>query len=180
MPGPETPAARDLVSALGRSLPDDYLLRARTEDDLEFLSVLYASTRAQELSVVPWSEVQKAAFLHDQFQKQHAHYLQHYPRAHWLVIEHRGAPVGRLYVEPGARDMRVMDIALLPEARNKGIGTCLMEALVDQADEAGVTVSLHVEPYNPARQLYRRLGLVDVETRGYYLFMERPARSPPS
>lgn len=168
------------MSALARSLPRDHLLRARTDGDLEFLSRLYASTRAQELSVVPWTDAQKTAFLRDQFQKQHFHYLQHYPRAHWLVIEHRGVPVGRLYVEPGERDIRVMDIALLPQAQNKGIGTALMEALLDHADESGVTVSLHVEPYNPAIRLYRRLGFVDVEVRGYYQFMERPPGSRPS
>ena len=164
-----------LGAALADALPAGYALRPRAPNDLPFLSRLYASTREQELRVVDWSDAQKAAFLQDQFDKQHAHYLQHYPRAQWLVIEHGPSPVGRIYLEQTSREIRLMDVALLPEVRGRGMGTALMHGLLAHADAAGLPVSLHVEPFNPASRLYRRLGFVEREARGYYLFMERAA-----
>jgi ribosomal protein S18 acetylase RimI-like enzyme len=167
----------DLRPTLAAGLPADYQLRERTPADLAFLSLLYASTRQDEMRLVDWSDEQKAAFLQDQFDKQHCHYLEHYPRAQWLVIECDGAPVGRIYLEQTFREIRLMDVALLPTARGKGVGSALVNALLAAADRLGLAVSLHVEPFNPAIRLYRRLGFVELETRGYYQFMERAART---
>lgn len=122
-----------------------------------------------------WTDEQKKAFLHDQFDKQHRHYLAHYPHAQWLVIEHEHAPVGRIYLEEMPSEIRLMDVAIVPALRGRGAGTALMRALISHADQIGLAISLHVEPQNPALQLYRRLGFAEVETRGYYLFMERRA-----
>jgi len=150
-------------------------LRDRTDADIAFLSGLYASTREEELRQVDWSDEQKHAFLHDQFTRQHAHYLQHYPRAEWLILEREAAPVGRLYVETTGVEIRLMDVALLPAFRGGGIGTALMHALLAHADALGLPVTLHVEPFNPALRLYTRLGFVALEERGLYLFMRRAA-----
>lgn len=171
---PET-AEIGLRPSLAASLPPGYLLRDRTPGDLAFLSRLYASTREEELRAVNWPDAQKAAFLADQFDKQHHHYLAHYPRAQWLVIEREGIAVGRVYLEQTCSEIRLMDLALLPADRCKGFGTALMHALITHADKSGLIVSLHVEPFNPAIRLYRRLGFVEIETRGYYVFMERRA-----
>jgi ribosomal protein S18 acetylase RimI-like enzyme len=155
-------------------LPREYGLRPREEADIAFLRELYAATREDELRPLAWPAQQKQAFLFDQFDKQHAHYLQHYPQARWWVVTHGGVPVGRLYVARTERDLRIMDVTLQGAHRNRGLGTALMRALLEQAQAAGVPASLHVEPFNPALRLYRRLGFVHVETRGVYLFMERP------
>jgi ribosomal protein S18 acetylase RimI-like enzyme len=171
-------ATRDLVAALAAGLPAGYQLRDRTHEDLPFLCALYASTRQDEMRLVNWPDAQKAAFLQDQFEKQHRHYLEHYPRAIWLVIEREDSPVGRIYLEQTIREIRLMDVALLPANRGQGVGSALMHALLAAADWAGLPVSLHVEPFNPAIRLYRRLGFVELETRGYYQFMERAAVSP--
>jgi ribosomal protein S18 acetylase RimI-like enzyme len=52
----------------------------------------------------------------------------------------------------------------------------LMEALLAYADNLGRPVSLHVEPFNPARRMYERLGFRVIETRGLYEFMAREPR----
>lgn len=173
MEGPEDTAGLRWVDALARALPQGYRLRARTEADLHFLSQLYASTREEELSVVSWSIEQKAAFLQDQFDKQHTYYLEQYPRAHWLVIEGQVERIGRIYIEQNAREVRLMDVALLPRWRKQGIGSGLMRGFLSHADSLGLPVSLHVEPFNPAIRLYQRLGFTSVEARGYYQYMER-------
>jgi ribosomal protein S18 acetylase RimI-like enzyme len=178
MEWPRQAAAANLQPVLGAALPAGYGLRARSHDDLTFLSRLYASTREEELRVVNWSDAQKAAFLQDQFDKQHSHYLQHYPQAQWLVIEREGVAVGRIYLEQTFVEIRLMDVALLPAVRGQGVGTALMNALLAHADQAGLPVSLHVEPFNPAMRLYQRLGFIEIETRGYYVLMERRCASP--
>jgi ribosomal protein S18 acetylase RimI-like enzyme len=171
-------AAPELQPVLAAALPASWNLRPRTQGDLDFLSRLYAATREEELRAVNWTDAQKTAFLQDQFDKQHRHYLEHYPLAQWLVIEREGVPAGRIYLEQTLREIRLMDVALLRAYRGQGVGTALMRSLLAHGDESGLPVTLHVEPFNPAMRLYRRLGFVDVETRGYYLFMERAAARP--
>lgn len=165
-----------LGDALGAALPSGWSLRERVEADGPFLCQLYASTRWEELTPVPWPEEHKLAFLADQFAKQHTHYLQHYPGAYWLVIEVDGVSVGRVYLYPTEKEIRLMDIALVPERRDQGVGTALLQALAAQADAGGRIVSLHVEPNNRALGLYRRLGYAEIEARGYYLYLERRPR----
>ena len=88
------------------------------------------------------------------------------------MIEDGGEPIGRLYVARWEDEIRIMDIALLPEHRGHGIGTALLRALLDEAAEAGKRLSIHVELNNPARRLYERLGFAPVEERGVYVLME--------
>jgi ribosomal protein S18 acetylase RimI-like enzyme len=147
-------------------------LRSVRPDEGEFLFRVYASTRVAELAPVPWKAEQKDAFLRQQFQAQDAEYRGAYPQAGFDVIEIDGAPAGRLYVDRGSDDIRVIDIALLPEYRGRGVGSALLQSLLDEAAEARKRVSIHVELNNPARRLYERLGFQPVATRGIYLLME--------
>ncbi|MGY4575321.1 GNAT family N-acetyltransferase [Bradyrhizobium sp. BEA-2-5] len=145
--------------------------RRLSEADLPFLSRLYASTRAEELAPVPWSEADKAAFLEQQFRAQHAHYQQHYPNADWLVIARQGEDVGRFYLERWPSQHRIIDIAFLPEHRGRGYGEALLRDAIDEAEAAGKDVSIHVEKLNPAMRLYRRLGFITEEDKGVYDLM---------
>lgn len=169
----------DWMRELAQGLPVPCTLRQRSELDLPFLAELYASTREQELRAVGWPPAQQRAFLDDQFSKQHRHYLQHYPRAQWLVICHGSLPAGRLYIEQTRQEIRLMDISLLPAFQNQGIGSTLMDTLLACADRLGLPVTLHVEPFNPALRLYVRLGFEVLETRGVYHFMQRSAPASP-
>ncbi len=148
-------------------------LRPVRPDDREFLLSVYASTRAEELAPVPWTDEQKAAFVKMQFDAQDAHYRAHYEGATYDVIEVDGVPVGRLYVHRRPREIRLMDIALLPRFRGTGIGTRLLAELIAEAKGREVTLTIHVEMSNPARSLYERLGFAPAEEHGVYLLMER-------
>ena len=147
-------------------------LQSASEDDLPFLQRVYASTRAEEMQLVPWSEEEKAAFLEMQFSAQHRHYHQHYADAAFDLILLDGDPVGRLYVQRKGGEIILIDIALLPKYRKRGIGGRLLLDLLDEAAAAGRPIRLHVEHENPARAWYWRLGFRDVEDRGVYIFME--------
>lgn len=146
--------------------------RPITDEDLPFLSRLYASTRQEELAVTPWNDEQKRAFLEQQFEAQHRHYQEHYPEASFDVLEVDGEAAGRLYVSRWTREIRIVDIALLPEYRNRGIGSRVLEDLLDEGRRSGKAVSIHVEKNNPALRLYERLGFEPREDKGVYLLME--------
>lgn len=149
-------------------------LRPVTSEDREFLLRLYASTREEELSQVEWPPGQKAAFLEQQFTAQDIHYRENYPGATLDIVEVGGVSAGRLYVARWPREIRIMDIALLPEFRGRGIGGALLRELCAEADRGECTLSIHVERMNPAQRLYRRSGFEVREDKGVYLLLERP------
>jgi len=166
-----------LVSPAGRTIT----LRPITDADLGFLLQLYATTRADELAQVPWTDEQKAGFVVQQFEAQHAWWQEHYTGARFDLVLVDGEPAGRLYVDVWAREIRVVDIALMPAWRGGGIGTMLLRRVFAEGDAAGKPVSIHVEVFNPARRLYERLGFVQKGTHGdVYLLMERPAGGVPA
>ena len=137
----------------------------------EFLVGLYGSVREPELAHVPWDDAMRRAFVEQQFAAQDAHYRKHYPGATLDVIEIDGSRAGRLYVHRGARDIRIMDIALMPEFRGHGIGSDLLRSLIAEAQAGGRTLSIHVEYNNPARRLYERLGFQFAGEHGVYVLM---------
>ncbi len=145
--------------------------RPCVDADLPFLRHLYGTTREEELRPVPWTDQQKRQFLDMQFLAQKQHYEQHYPDCEFLVIQMDEAPVGRLYIDRGD-DIRITDIALLPEFRGQGIGRMLMEEILEEGRSAGKRVTIHVEQDNPARRLYDRLGFQHVDTNGVYHLLE--------
>jgi len=148
------------------------VLRPITPEDDLFLAGLYASTRAAELLVTNWSDEEKALFCRMQFNAQTAHYRENYPGASFQVIERNGLAAGRLYVARWEKEIRIIDITLVPEHRGAGIGTKLLKELQAEAKAAEKPLTIHVERFNPAMQLYQRLGFQQVEDKGVYLLME--------
>jgi ribosomal protein S18 acetylase RimI-like enzyme len=147
-------------------------LRPVTPEDRPFLFAVYASTREEELAPVPWTAGQKQAFLRMQFDAQDTYYRANYAAATLDIILLDGMPAGRLYVERCPDEIRIIDIALVPAYRGKGIGSALLRGLQDDARAAERPLSIHVERMNPAMRLYRRLGFQVVADRGIYLFMQ--------
>ncbi|HXH12439.1 MAG TPA: GNAT family N-acetyltransferase [Alphaproteobacteria bacterium] len=147
-------------------------LRPIQPEDEGFLYEVYASTRRHELATLGWSVAQQDAFLRMQFTAQQRSYLAQFPAADFQVILWHGRPIGRLYLERRVDEIRGIDIALLPEYRQAGIGTALLQDLLAEAAHAGTPFRLHVAKFNRARRLYERLGFITLEDDGVYLFME--------
>jgi ribosomal protein S18 acetylase RimI-like enzyme len=148
-------------------------LRPVEPGDGELLYRIYASTREEELAPVPWDGTQKEAFLRAQFSAQSQWYEQHYVGASRSIVLLGGEPCGRLYVLRGGAEIRIMDIALLPQHRGRGVGGALLRDVLDEGDRAGKAVTIHVERFNPALRLYERLGFSVAEDKGVYLLLER-------
>src|SRR5207248_3759437 len=147
-------------------------LRPAHVEDEGFLYAVYAGTRTDELALLSWDQAQKDAFLTMQFTAQHLHYHTCYADADFQLVLLNGRPVGRLYVARRADEILVIDIALLPDYRNAGIGTFLLTDLLAEASQAGKPVRLHVEPWNRARHLCERLRFRRIAEHGLYWLME--------
>ncbi len=159
-------------AAAGRPWNAAIELRPIRPGDEPFLYEVYASTRQEELAVVPWDDAQKAAFLQMQFAAQHAHYQEHFAGAAFDIVLVDGQPAGRLYVARWPGEIRIIDVAILPTFRNRQLGTRLITRLQEEAAVARKPVRIHVERLNPALRLYERLGFRTIEDKGVYLFLE--------
>ncbi len=131
---------------------------------LDILCRVYGSTRQAELSKTDWSAQQKDAFILHQFNAQHDYYQKVYPAGSYNLIQVEGQVAGRLYLAEGEHDVRIIDIALLPEFRNLSLGSGILSDLQNYCQQKMKTLSIHVEQFNPAKNLYLRLGFVHAET----------------
>ena len=143
-------------------------LRAITSADDPFLFAVYSSTRADEFALVNWSGEQKESFLQMQFRAQRQQYQFTCPDAINQLVEFDGVPAGRLIVDRSGDEILLVDIALLSDLRNLGMGTSILRDL--QAE--GKKIILHVVRSNPAVNLYQRLGFIFVGKEEFYSTME--------
>lgn len=147
-------------------------LRRSRQDDLPLLRRVYASTRQEELAAAGWDDAQREWFVGMQFDLQASAFAQAYPQADYYVVLRGGQPVGRLIIDHTSDPIRLIDIALLPDYRNAGIGSELLRRLLGESTAAGKPVVLHVARSNPAGLLYQRLGFIVSAWDDVYLEMQ--------
>src|ERR1044072_2812223 len=149
-------------------------LRPATEEDYEELVRVYASTRADELAQVTfWDDAQKLAFCRSQYDSQKAEYDARFPGAEYDVILLEGRAAGRIWVGRDEKELRLLDIALLPEFQGQGVAAVLVGALIEEARSEGKRLRHMVFMLNVgARRFYERLGFRVTEEFAGYLHME--------
>lgn len=141
--------------------------------------VVYAGTRAQELAQVDWSIEQKEVFIRWQFESQETEYKQRYPNARYDVILVDGNPAGRMWVGIDDKQIRLLDIAIIPQFQNQGVGTYLVKQLMDEAVQSNKVLRHMVFMFNDeAHRFYERLGFVTFEEISGYRHMEFAPPSP--
>lgn len=150
----------------------DLSLRPITDEDEEFLFQVYASMRLDELKDMGWSQQQLTEFINQQFQAQSNHYKTHFYDTEFSIILKDGVPIGRLYVDRRRDEIRIVEIALLTQYRGAGIGSYWLKLILQEAKDKGVVARIHVERYNPALVLYKRLGFEVIEEGDVYFLME--------
>ncbi|HEX6718171.1 MAG TPA: GNAT family N-acetyltransferase [Pyrinomonadaceae bacterium] len=152
---------------------DTVELRPVSDSDNDFLLSVYASTREDELAQAEWAEGQKEMFLRWQLDLQRREYETRFPDADYRVIVLDQQPAGRIWVGEDDEQIRLLDIALLPEFQNRGVGTALLERLKKYADREGKVLRHMVFVLNNnAERFYERLGFKQIEDFGAYKHME--------
>lgn len=148
-------------------------LRPVSDADQEFLIGVYANSRAAELAQVDWDESQKDAFIRWQYEMQKQEYNARYPSARYEIVLVDGAPAGRIWVGTDDKEIRLLDIALLTEFQNRGVGTQLLRQLMDEATRSNKALRHMVFVLNDnAYRFYERLGFKTIEDVGGYKHME--------
>ncbi|HYR76968.1 MAG TPA: GNAT family N-acetyltransferase [Pyrinomonadaceae bacterium] len=148
-------------------------LRPATDADDQFLLSVYDSTRADELGQVEWQEGQRELFLKWQFDLQRREYDARFPDAEYNLILIDDRPAGRIWIGRDTEQIRLLDIALLPDFQNRGAGTLLLHRLIGEARQAGKPLRHMVFVLNnEAHRFYERLGFVVIEEFGAYKHME--------
>ncbi|MEP6900139.1 MAG: GNAT family N-acetyltransferase [Actinomycetota bacterium] len=141
-----------------------------SDEDREFIEKVYFSTRMDEFAILGWLPEQLEAFLKMQLDYQQKSYQMQFPNAENYVIKSENESVGRILTFCDENELRLIDIAVLPEFRGKGIGSFLITNLIEQAGKKNKKLALQVLKSNPkAFKLYQRLGfIVDGEDDLYF------------
>ena len=148
-------------------------LREAEAGDDDFLFALYAGTRRDELTAWGMPEAQQEMFLRLQYRAQQQRYFAERERSRHDIILCDGMPVGRMIVVRSSDEIRLADIALLPEQRGSGIGSALIGELQAEARRACLPLRLHVARDNAgAARLYERLGFAVCGDTGSHFKME--------
>lgn len=137
-------------------------------DDL-FLLEAYASTRLDEMAIMAWTDEQKQDFLKMQLQAQHDYYRAKFPDADYQIVNLDEKQIGRLYVARTAKEIKILDITVLPEFRGRGIGTKLVRDILEEAAADGKSVEIYIESFNPSANLFSRLGFQTAGEEGVHV-----------
>jgi ribosomal protein S18 acetylase RimI-like enzyme len=86
-----------------------------------------------------------------------------FPDADHSVLWADNHRIGQLLLHETGAEVRLLDLTLLAAFRGEGIGTSVIEQLQTYACERGLPLRLSVQPLNPARRLFTRLGFVDID-----------------
>jgi len=150
-------------------------LHCATDDNRQFLVSLYGNSRADEMAAWGWPGEQRERFITMQYAARRSQYDAVYPdREEWIVtVQNR--VVGLLSVARGAERISLVDIALQPEYRGRGVGRRLLQGLQQEAMESGKTIRLHVLAENGAAvRFYQRLGFRCIHDGVYQQLEWRP------
>jgi len=154
--------------------PADISLRPAKAGDEKFLRRVHESARHWEFaSLLQSGEVDLYhTVMEQQYDSQHRFYFANYATAHYGIIQWTDKPIGRLYVDYRDDEVRVLNIAILPEYRGCGIGRVVMMGLCLEAAIRRKPVRLYVHYLSRALRFYQQLGFQQIGAEGPNYVME--------
>jgi RimJ/RimL family protein N-acetyltransferase len=148
-------------------------LRPEREDDHDFRYQLFCDSRLPEWYTAQMDPAVRARLMQHQFRAQTETYQARFPRARFDIIELGGERIGRIVVNRPGPHLHLVDHNIVPALRNKGIGTAVMHALMEEARGAGIPFRLKVASSNdPSLRLYLRLGFKPIHEVPAYIELE--------
>lgn len=157
------------------------VITVRPEEPLDeaFLFELYASTRQEELDAWGWPPEMRSAFLAMQFKVSQG-YHRVFPDAEFQIVLLNGAKAGRLIIYRTRDELQLVDIALLPQHRNAGVGSALLQRILGEAAATNKPLRLKVLKSNRAARFYERLGFEKTGETELHFDMEWRAPAAPA
>lgn len=144
---------------------------AKIKEDADFLFEVYVSSRVAEMSLWGWTNEQKTQFLRMQHEAQQRFYQQQYPYLQYHIIWDDGKKAGRVAIGQIEEELVLVDIILLPEFQNRGLGSTILQQLKREAMDNDKSIRLSVLTNSRAQQLYERLGFQVFLENGIYSSM---------
>jgi ribosomal protein S18 acetylase RimI-like enzyme len=151
-------------------------VRPASSQDVEFLFELYVSTRDGEFAFLP--EAQRSQLLRLQFTAQQTGYASQFPESEQTIILNANEKVGRMWLARSEHEIRIIDIAILPEYRRLGIGRAAYGRVLSEAAAASKVVVASVLKSNVASmRFHSRCGFsVTGSDDMYYKVTAMPER----
>lgn len=152
-------------------VPYGISLRLSRASDAGFLAGLHHSRRDDlRLGLADRDLVEQ--LIEDQQRYQTMSYGADFPDATEFIVEKLGEPIGRVMVDFGPNEVRVLDIGLIRSALGRGFGSSVVRALQVAAAKVPAPLTLSVLWNNPrAKRVYASLGFAVAESRGGVDFM---------
>jgi GNAT superfamily N-acetyltransferase len=147
-------------------------LRVIAPEDSKFLLILYKSSRGEDLRGLGWDEQRISEFLDMQYAAQQRFHATEYKKAIDQIVLRGSEPVGRVTFEPREHEIRCVEVALMPEHRNAGIGTRLIRELQTEAKRQKKPLRLQVIRFSRSVSLFERLGFQRISETGTHFQME--------
>lgn len=152
--------------------PQSLVLKPADAGDEDFLFALYAGSHGEDLPSLGWGPDQIQNFLKMQREAEQRFFAMEYPRADHQIVVVNGEPAGRLSVERRDTEIRGIDVTLLPEFRNQGIGRWLIEQLQSEAARERKPVRMQLIRFSPAIAFFEGLGFTRVSETGTHYQIE--------
>ncbi|QAU46351.1 GNAT family N-acetyltransferase [Bradyrhizobium guangzhouense] len=147
----------------------DLRLRPEQDADNDFRFALFCQSRAAELALMPIEPVAHEQLMRIQYRGQTMTYRTNFPGARFDIIEREGSAIGRLITDRAGHHIAIVDWAIMPEMRGRGIGTAIMQSLMEEARQTNREIRLKVASNNAAAlRLYLRLGFAEVAEMPLY------------
>jgi len=135
--------------------------RQATDDDLDFLYAMHVATMKEYVDQTwGWDD----AFQESVFRERYA-------PVQIQVIAFDGKDIGMISLEEREDDIFLRAIEILPEYQGKGIGTTIIQQVINDAALKLKPVHLQVLKVNPVKGLYERLGFSVIEETDTHFIM---------
>ena len=145
------------------------LRQVRAEDEA-FLFALFRSSRETEFAPLP--QPQRETLLRLQYEAQARGYAARFSHLDDSIIESCAQAAGRVLLNREAEELRLVDIAVIPELQRQGIASKVLKSLMAEAETTRVSLRLNVWHSNPALSLYLRLGFCEIAASDTYCELE--------
>ncbi|ODC04386.1 hypothetical protein BFW38_13450 [Terasakiispira papahanaumokuakeensis] len=147
--------------------------------DADFLERLHRESR-EDLTLIEGDDDFIYSLVDMQYQARNQGYGTQFPNAVDLMIESAGTPIGRMTVDQGANEVRLVDLALIKTARGQGYGQQIVQSLMQASAMAGLPLTLTVQRLNAsALHTYAKLGfqVLDENPLQLHLIWTPPGRA---